>query len=269
MYLWNRRKFVAPLVDLWEVGCRWELYPVISRENLPAPGQQRFPPPGASLRVEVARHGREVARGRLVGPAPRHGNRSPAPRPGRSGLGMRALAAAGLAGLAVSTAVYAIAAAELRWLRRTARGHRVPGFTPPVFILKRCPASTRASKTTSRPFTGWAYPRFELVFSFASTSDPAYPVARRVADRHPGVPTTFVFDPRTPAETRRWTASPPPPSGPGIALILFSDGNVRVHPDFLARAVSPLRGPARRPGVAPLPGGGRGEPRVAPSRRST
>ena len=34
-YLWNRRKFVAPLVDLWEVGCRWELYPVISRENLP------------------------------------------------------------------------------------------------------------------------------------------------------------------------------------------------------------------------------------------
>ena len=34
-YLWNRRKTVAPLVDLWEVGCRWELYPVISRESLP------------------------------------------------------------------------------------------------------------------------------------------------------------------------------------------------------------------------------------------
>jgi len=34
-YLWNRRKFVAPLLDLWEVGCRWELYPVISRQSLP------------------------------------------------------------------------------------------------------------------------------------------------------------------------------------------------------------------------------------------
>ncbi|HTR03043.1 MAG TPA: phosphotransferase [Thermoanaerobaculia bacterium] len=34
-YLWNRRKSVAPLLDLWEVGCRWELYPVISRESLP------------------------------------------------------------------------------------------------------------------------------------------------------------------------------------------------------------------------------------------
>ena len=34
-YLWNRRKIVGPLVDLWEVGCRWELFPVVSRESLP------------------------------------------------------------------------------------------------------------------------------------------------------------------------------------------------------------------------------------------
>jgi hypothetical protein len=34
-YLWNRRRVVAPLVDLWEVGCRWDLFPVVSREVLP------------------------------------------------------------------------------------------------------------------------------------------------------------------------------------------------------------------------------------------
>jgi len=34
-YLWNRRKTVGPLVDLWEVGCRWDLFPVVSRESLP------------------------------------------------------------------------------------------------------------------------------------------------------------------------------------------------------------------------------------------
>jgi hypothetical protein len=34
-YLWNRRKFVGGLVDLWEVGCRWDLFPVVSREKLP------------------------------------------------------------------------------------------------------------------------------------------------------------------------------------------------------------------------------------------
>ena len=33
-YLWNRRRLVAGLVDLWEVGCRWDLFPVVSRESL-------------------------------------------------------------------------------------------------------------------------------------------------------------------------------------------------------------------------------------------
>ena len=34
-YLWNRRKVIGPLVDLWEVGCRWDLFPVVTRERLP------------------------------------------------------------------------------------------------------------------------------------------------------------------------------------------------------------------------------------------
>ena len=34
-YLWNRRKIVGPYIDLWEVGCRWDLFPVVSRERLP------------------------------------------------------------------------------------------------------------------------------------------------------------------------------------------------------------------------------------------
>lgn len=34
-YLWNRRRVMAPLVDLWEVGCRWDLFPAVSREKLP------------------------------------------------------------------------------------------------------------------------------------------------------------------------------------------------------------------------------------------
>src|SRR5262249_57446109 len=33
--LGNRRKVVSKLVDLWEVACRWDLFPVVSREKLP------------------------------------------------------------------------------------------------------------------------------------------------------------------------------------------------------------------------------------------
>jgi ceramide glucosyltransferase len=156
---------------------------------------------------------------------------------------MRALAAAGLAGLAVSTAVYAIAAAELRWLRRTARGHRVPGFTPPVSILKPLSGLDEGLEDNLTSFYRLAYPRFELVFSFASTSDPAYPVARRVADRHPGVPTTFVFDPRDSGGNAKVDRLAAATERARHRLILFSDGNVRVHPDFLARAVSHFADP--------------------------
>ncbi len=35
-YLWNRRRRIARYVDRWEVACRWELFPAVSREKLPA-----------------------------------------------------------------------------------------------------------------------------------------------------------------------------------------------------------------------------------------
>jgi ceramide glucosyltransferase len=156
---------------------------------------------------------------------------------------MRALAAAGLAGLAVSTAVYALAAAEVRWLRRTARGHRVPGFTPPVSILKPLSGLDEGLEDNLASFYRLAYPGYEIVFSFASASDPAYPVARRVADRHSAVPTAFVFDPRDSGGNAKVDRLAAATERARHRLIMFSDGNVRVHPDFLARAVSHFADP--------------------------
>jgi hypothetical protein len=62
-YLWNRRKIAGPLVDLWEVGCRWELFPVISRESLPHLANSDFHRPEhlyawkTLLRAEKSREG--------------------------------------------------------------------------------------------------------------------------------------------------------------------------------------------------------------------
>lgn len=156
---------------------------------------------------------------------------------------MKVLAAAGLAGLAVSTAVYAVAAAEVRWLRRTARGHRVPGYTPPVSILKPLSGLDEGLEDNLASFYRLAYPRYEIVFSFASASDPAYPVARRVADRYPSVPTTFVFDPRDSGGNAKVDRLAAATERARHRLLMFSDGNVRVRPDFLARAVSHFADP--------------------------
>jgi hypothetical protein len=41
-YLWNRRTEVSGLIDLWEVACRWDLFPQVGRARLPYDGNSDF-----------------------------------------------------------------------------------------------------------------------------------------------------------------------------------------------------------------------------------
>ena len=41
-YLWNRRREVSQLIDLWELACRWDLFPQVSRARLPYVGNSDF-----------------------------------------------------------------------------------------------------------------------------------------------------------------------------------------------------------------------------------
>ncbi len=44
-YLWNRREDVRDLVHLWEIACRWDLFPPVARERLPYIGNSDFHKP--------------------------------------------------------------------------------------------------------------------------------------------------------------------------------------------------------------------------------
>jgi ceramide glucosyltransferase len=153
---------------------------------------------------------------------------------------------AAFAGLLLSVGAYAASAAALLRAGRRRRGEPIPGWEPGVSIVKPLCGLDEGLAQNLESFFGLEYPRerYEVIFSFASESDAAYPIARRVADRHPRVATGFVFDGREPggnAKVNRLTA--------GIRrarhrLILFSDGNVRVRPDFLRRAVSWFANPS-------------------------
>ena len=44
-YLWNRREAVSELIDLWEVACRWDLFPQVSRAKFPYIGNSDFHQP--------------------------------------------------------------------------------------------------------------------------------------------------------------------------------------------------------------------------------
>ncbi len=148
------------------------------------------------------------------------------------------LGIAGLAVLALSTAVYAAAAVTLVRLRRTQRGEPLAGFAPPVSIIKPLAGLDEGLEENLESFFCLDYETYEIIFSFAGKDDPAYRVARRVADRYPGVPATFVFDEREPGGNAKVNRLSAASRYVRHRHVLFSDGNVRVRPDFLRRAVS-------------------------------
>ena len=147
-------------------------------------------------------------------------------------------AAVALGGLAASAAIYAAAALTLLRLRRTARGEPAPAFTPPVSILKPLCGLDEGLEDNLESFFRLDYRRYEIVFSFASDADPAYPIARRVADRHPRIPSAFVFDARDGGGNAKIDRLAAALLRARHRMVLCSDGNVRVRPDFLGRAVS-------------------------------
>jgi ceramide glucosyltransferase len=84
------------------------------------------------------------------------------------------------------------------------------------------------------------YPRFEVLLGVQYATDPALAVARRVAARHPEVPSRVVIDSRCVginpkvnnlANLDRFSTG---------ELILISDSNVRVRPTYLAGMVATL-----------------------------
>jgi ceramide glucosyltransferase len=153
------------------------------------------------------------------------------------------LGIAGLVGLASSAAVYAAAVVTLVRLRRTHRGEPLAGFAPPVSIIKPLAGLDEGLEENLGTFFRLDYETYEIIFSFARKDDPAYRVARRVADRYTGVRATFVFDEREPGGNAKVNRLSAASRYVRHHHVLFSDGNVRVRTDFLRRAVSWFRDP--------------------------
>jgi len=117
------------------------------------------------------------------------------------------------------------------------------GWTPGVSIIKPLAGLDARLEENLESFFRLDYPSYEIVFSFASSTDPAFAVARRVADRHPTIRSVFVVDGREPGRNSKVNRLV---SGLRVArnrLYLFSDGDVRAAGDFLSRAVSAFSDP--------------------------
>ena len=151
---------------------------------------------------------------------------------------MNVVAAVGLAGLAFSIAAYVQSVAARSRLRRSGPSAPLPGFAPLGSILKPLCGIDEELAENLESFFRLDYESYEMVFSFASPEDPAYRVARAVADRHPRIRSIFVFDAREPGGNAKVNRLSAALRFARHRLVLFSDGNVRVRPDFLGRAVA-------------------------------
>jgi ceramide glucosyltransferase len=140
--------------------------------------------------------------------------------------------------LALSVVVYSAGMASLIALRRDRRGVRLPGFFPPVSIVKPLSGLDDELERNLESFYRMDYPAYEIVFSFAHRSDPAFSIARQVAGRHPEIPSSFVVDAGEPGGNSKVSRLAAGIRRARFRHILMADGNVRVHPEFLGRAVS-------------------------------
>jgi ceramide glucosyltransferase len=146
--------------------------------------------------------------------------------------------------LALATGLYVASAIVLAWSRRADCARPPRDFTPAVSIVKPLSGLDEQLEENLESFYRLDYPAYEVVFSFARREDPAFSVAQRVADRNPQVSTVFVVDPGEPAANSKVNRLAAGVRRARHRYLLFSDGNVRVHPDFLRRAISPFRDPA-------------------------
>ena len=146
-----------------------------------------------------------------------------------------------LALLLASTATYLVASLVVVWIRRADCARPPRDFAPPVSIIKPLSGLDDELEENLDSFYRLDYPAYEVVFSFASADDRALSIARRVADRHPAVPTIFVVDPAEPARNSKVNRLAAGSRGARYRHLLFSDGNVRVREDFLRRAIAPFR----------------------------
>jgi len=148
------------------------------------------------------------------------------------------LEVAGLLFVVFAFGTHLTATLAVVWMQRRKRPE--PTSTPKVSILKPLRGIDDQLEENLETFFDVDYPDFELLFCAADPDEPALDVARRVCARHPAVPAQVVvgeldvgLNPkvRVLANVTRHARG---------ELLMVSDSNVRVRPEWLAETVGGL-----------------------------
>ncbi len=148
------------------------------------------------------------------------------------------------------------------FFRAAGRGAIGAGYRPPVSLLKPVKGLDACAYDNFATFCCQDYPAFELVFAVADADDPAVEVIRRLQGDFPDLRIRLVVAP---------TQSTNPKAGllevlataAEHTLLVVSDSDMRVTPDYLERVVAPLQDPGVGTRDLPLPWRERRDPDCA------
>jgi ceramide glucosyltransferase len=132
--------------------------------------------------------------------------------------------------------------AQLRFLAEPATAEDAE--MPPISVLKPLKGVDPDLESNLESFFRLDYPRYEIVFSLASREDPAFAVARRVADRNPNVNSTFVIDRREPGANPKVSRLIAAERHARFGHVLVSDGDVRIGQRDLRAIAAELADPS-------------------------
>ncbi len=152
--------------------------------------------------------------------------------------------------IALAPLVYYIVAtiAALRFLRRKPEGNSdsatsQKNFTPPVSVLKPVHGVDFGSVENFESFCLQSYPEYEILFAVNDDSDPAVPLIREIAARFPERNIRLISGAPYVGANKKVNNLIELTRAARHEIIVLTDGDVRVLPNFLREVVAPFADP--------------------------
>ena len=141
---------------------------------------------------------------------------------------------------AAPTVYYALATlVALRFFRRE-RARKLPDFTPPVSVLKPVRGLEFGSYENFVSFCRVDYPEYEILFAVNDECDPAVPMIERVIAEFPRRQIRLLVGAEELGANRKVNKLARLAREARNEVLVLTDGDVRVGPNFLREVVAPL-----------------------------
>jgi ceramide glucosyltransferase len=145
---------------------------------------------------------------------------------------------------AAPPAYYVIATiAAWRFFRRV-RSATLPGYSPPVSLLKTVHGVDFGSHENFASFCRQNYPEYEILFAVNDKSDPAVPLIRRIIAEFPERRIRLIRDAKQVGANRKVNKLIALAREAHHEILVLTDGDVRVDVNYLREVVAPFGDPA-------------------------